>query len=65
MLELSQRQTRREHELKSEKYVVSKDEKTGMWYVHLEGFAYVPVFGSFRKSKRAAQKIANDSNAML
>ena len=51
--------------MKSEKYVVSKDEKTGMWYVHLEGFAYVPVFGSFRKSKRAAQKIANDSNAML
>ena len=37
------------------RYVVSKDQKSGMWYVHLEGFAYVPVFGSFRKSKREAQ----------
>ena len=47
------------------RYVVSKDEKTGMWYVHLEGFAYVPVFGSFRKSKRAALAIARERNQLL
>ncbi len=47
------------------RYVVSKDKKSGMWYVHLEGFAYVPVFGSFRKSKSAAQKIATERNQYL
>ena len=47
------------------RYVVSKDTKTGMWYVHLEGFAYVPVFGSFRKSRQAAQRIARERNQYL
>lgn len=47
------------------RYVVSKDAGSGLWYVHLEGFAYVPVFGSFRKSKKAAQRIAAERNALL
>lgn len=46
-------------------YVVSRDDKSGMWYVHLEGFAYVPVFGSFRRSKRAAQRIATERNMLI
>ena len=47
------------------RYVVSKDERSGMWYVHLEGFPYVPVFGSFRKTKSAAQRIARERNLFL
>ena len=39
-------------------YTVSKDEKSGLWYAHKVGFSYIPVFGSFRKTKRAAQKHA-------
>ena len=47
------------------KYVVSRDEKSGLWYVHLEGYPYVPVFGSFRKTKRAAQRIATERNQTI
>ena len=47
------------------RYVVSKDDKSGLWYVHLEGFAYVPVFGSFRKTKRAAERIARERNQTI
>ena len=47
------------------KYVVGKDEKSGLWYVHLDGFPYVPVFGSFRKTKRAAQRIASERNQLI
>lgn len=46
-------------------YVVSKDPKTGMWYVHLKGFSYVPVFGSFRHTKKAALAIAAERNFLL
>lgn len=41
-------------------YIVSKDEKSGMWYAHMVGFSYIPVWGSFSKSKRKAQKHAAD-----
>lgn len=41
-------------------YTVSKDEKTGLWYAHKVGFSYIPVLGSFSKSKRTAQKYAAD-----
>lgn len=47
------------------RYVVSKDDKSGLWYVHLDGFPYVPVFGSFRKSKRSADEIARQRNMFL
>lgn len=52
------------------KYVVSEtkdavDAKTGKpckcWYVHLEGFNYVPVFGSFG-TKEHANKICKLMN---
>jgi len=39
-------------------YVVSKDKKSGLWYVHMVGFPWIPVWGSFSKSKRASQKVA-------
>jgi len=45
-------------------YTVSKDEKSGLWYAHKAGFSWIPVFGSFRKSKRAAQRIAADCMAI-
>jgi len=45
-------------------YTVSKDEKSGLWYAHKAGFSWIPVFGSFSKSKRAAQKHAADCMAL-
>lgn len=45
-------------------YTVSKDEKSGLWYVHRAGRSWIPLFGSFRKSKRAAQRIAADCMAL-
>jgi len=45
-------------------YTVSKDEKSGLWYVHKAGFPWIPLLGSFRKSKRAAQRIAADCMAL-
>lgn len=39
------------------RYTVSKDKKSGQWYAHMEGFAYVPVFGSFG-TKAHALKVA-------
>jgi len=45
-------------------YTVSKDEKSGMWYAHMVGFSYIPVFGSFSKSKKSAQKHAADMIAL-
>lgn len=39
------------------KYVVSKDTKGGFWYAHLEGYPYVPVFGSIG-TKSHAMKVA-------
>ena len=41
-------------------YTVSRDNKTGLWYAHKVGFSYIPVLGSFSKSKRTAQKCAAD-----
>lgn len=38
-------------------YTVSKDKKSGLWYAHMKGFAYVPVFGSFG-TKPHALKVA-------
>lgn len=46
-------------------YTVSKDQKSGLWYVHMKGYPYVPVFGSFRQSKRAAQRIAKQRNELM
>lgn len=35
-------------------YVVSQDKKSGLWYAHMEGYSYIPVFGSFSESKSEA-----------
>lgn len=45
-------------------YTVSKDKRSGLWYAHKVGFPWIPVFGSFNKSKRAAQQIAADCMAL-
>lgn len=45
-------------------YTVSQDEKSGLWYVHKAGFPWIPLFGSFRKTKKAAQRIAADCMAL-
>lgn len=39
-------------------YTVSKDEKSDLWYAHKAGFPWIPVLGTFSKTKRAAQKHA-------
>ncbi|TZE81990.1 hypothetical protein [Calorimonas adulescens] len=39
-------------------YVVSKDKKSGLWYAHMAGFPWIPVWGSCSKSKIEAQKVA-------
>lgn len=45
-------------------YTVSKAEKSGLWYAHKIGFPWIPVWGSFSKSKRVAQKHAADCMAL-
>ena len=45
-------------------YTVSKEEKSGLWYVHKVGFPWIPLLGSFKKRKREAQKIAADCMAL-
>lgn len=45
-------------------YTVSKDSKTGMWYAHLDGFAYVPVAGSFCEKKADAREYAKMMNGL-
>lgn len=39
-------------------YTVSKDKDSGLFYIHQEGYAWIPVFGSFTKSRAAATKQA-------
>ena len=39
-------------------YAVSKDDKSSLWYAHMVDFPKIPVFGSFSKNKKAAQKHA-------
>ncbi len=44
--------------VKDRVYTVSKDEKSGLWYVHMAGYSYIPCFGTFHKQKKSAQKDA-------
>lgn len=46
------------------KYTVSKDAKSGMWYAHMEGFAYIPVCGSFSAKKSEAMEYAKMYNGL-
>lgn len=45
-------------------YVVSKDRKSGLWYAHLKGYAYVPVSGSFSMKKSEAMEYAKMCNCL-
>ena len=55
------------------RYVVSRDlghtrndgsvaSGSGLWYVHEQGFPYIPVFGTFREHERDARAIARRMN---
>lgn len=44
------------------RYVVSKDSKSGLWYAHAEGYAYIPVAGSFSEKKSDAMEYAKMMN---
>lgn len=44
------------------RYTVSQ--KDGMWYAHLVGFPWIPIIGSFRKTKRGAQVVAAQRMAL-
>ena len=39
-------------------YVVTKHKESGLYYIHQEGYSWIPVLGSFTKSFAAAQKQA-------
>ena len=45
-------------------YTISKAEKSGLWYAHKAGYPWIPVLGTFSKTKRAAQKHAADLMAI-
>lgn len=44
-------------------YVVSFDKKCGMWYAHMRGFPYIPVFGSMSESKSRALAVMRERNS--
>ncbi len=55
------------------RYTVSRDlghtrtdgshaEGSGLWYVHMEGYPHVPVFGEFYESESAARASARRFN---
>ena len=46
------------------KYEVSKDDKSGLWYCHMNGFPYVPCFGSFCEKKSDAKEYAKMYNGL-
>lgn len=39
-------------------YTVSQEKNSGLFYIHQEGYAWIPVFGSFTKSRAEATKQA-------
>lgn len=39
-------------------YEVSRDEKSGLYYIHTKGYPYIPVLGSFTEKKSEATKLA-------
>ena len=42
-------------------YTVSQDDKSKLWYAHRVNYPYIPVFGSFRKTRKGALQCAADS----
>lgn len=45
-------------------YTMSKDIKSGLWYAHMKGFAYIPCFGSFCEKKSDAMEYAKMYNGL-
>lgn len=43
-------------------YTVSKHQKTGLWYAHQKGYAYVPVCGSLSEKKSVSMEYAKMYN---
>lgn len=46
------------------KYTVSRDAKSGLWYAHMEGYSYIPVFGSFCEKRSDAAEYAKMYNGL-
>lgn len=46
------------------KYKVSQTKTAGLWYCHMEGFPYIPVFGSIG-SKKKAMLVCKQKNACI
>lgn len=46
------------------KYVISQDKENGLWYCHMEGFPYVPCFGSFCEKRSDAREYAKMYNGL-
>lgn len=42
------------------KYIVSKNQKIGLWYAHLQGYTYIPVNGSFSEKKSESMEYAKE-----
>ena len=45
-------------------YIVSQDNKSGLWYCHMKGFPYIPCFGSFCEIKSDAMEYAKMYNRL-
>lgn len=43
-------------------YMVSKDQKSGLWYAHAKGYEHIPVFGSFSERKSETMEYAKMYN---
>lgn len=46
-------------------YTVSKDPRTGLWYAHQKGYAYIPVCGGFSEKISEAREYAKMYNNLL
>lgn len=46
-------------------YVVSKDEKSGLWYAHKAGYTWIPCLGSFGSKQHATQSAADEMGLTL
>lgn len=45
-------------------YTVSKDQRSGMWYAHQRGYAYIPICGSFSNKKSGSLEYAKMYNCL-
>lgn len=43
-------------------YTVSKDSRSGLWYAHMKGYAYIPIEGSFSEKRSEAKEYAKMYN---